>query len=423
MIFLALFALASDDAPPVLAPIPVGTAPIPVGPPRSVRVQPGDDLSAALGALPSGSTVVLSPGVYAGPVLVDRPLTLTAEPGAVIEGRGTGTVLVIAANDVVVSGLGVRGGGADATQGDAGVLVAGDRVRLDNMDVSDSLTGIDLREADGGAVTRCRVTGRGDRALGQRGDGLRLWESDDNLIEGNTLTGVRDMVVWYSERNTLVDNVVTGSRYGAHFMHASQNTLRNNHFEDDIVGVFVMYSEGITLTDNVVARANGAAGMGFGFKESDALTVVGNRLYGNTTGIYLDHTPHRIGGLASFLDNTLAYNHAGLRIHGAETGAVFQRNRFHENASQVTVDGRADATGTLFDGNMWSDYTGYDLDGDSIGDLPYAPRSVTGSLTDRRPSLAFFANTPAAGLLELLAEAFPMFAPKPILVDLKPVFG
>lgn len=423
MIVLALLAWAHDDEPPPLAPVPVIVAPIPAGPAVEMTATPGAALDPVIQSLPAGSTLHLPAGTYPGPVHIDRPMTLTGASGSVIAGRGTGTVLVITANDVRVTQLAVRGGGADATQGDAGVLVAGDRVVLDQIEVSDSLTGIDLRDADDGAVTNCIVQGKVDRALGQRGDGIRLWESDHNHIVGNHLEKVRDLVIWYSESNEIADNEVRDSRYGAHFMHASHNVVRNNHFEQDVVGIFVMYSDGLEVRDNLVAGANGVAGMGFGFKESDQLTVTGNRIFGNTTGLYLDHTPHRIGGLASFLDNTLAYNHAGLRIHGSETGAVFQSNTFHENATQVSVDGRADASGTLFQGNTWTDYTGYDLNGDGVGDLPYAPRTVTGSLAERHPNLAFFADTPAAGLLELLAQVFPMFGPQPILTDAVPVLG
>lgn len=423
MILLLALALAEDHAPPALEALVVAPARIPVGPPRTVRTAEGDDLERVIQDLPAGSTLLLGRGVYRGPVRIDRPLTVLAEVGAVLEGSGTGTVLSIVAADVTVRGLAVRGGGADATKGDAGVLVAGDRVRLEGVDVSDALTGIDLREADDGAVVDCTVHGRPDRALSQRGDGLRLWESDGNRVERNTLIGVRDLVVWYSEQNHLEGNRVSRSRYGAHFMHASHNVVQGNHFENDVVGVFVMYSDDLRLVDNLVVGANGAAGMGFGFKESDDLLVTGNRIFGNTTGVYLDGTPHRLGGSAAFSNNTLAYNHTGLRLHGGQAGAAFQTNRFHENATQVSVDGRADATGTHFERNFWSDYTGYDLDDDDVGDLPYAPRSFSGALTQRRPALAFFSHTAAAGLLDLLAEAFPMFAPRPILVDARPVLS
>ena len=269
MILLALYgiaivALAGEHDAPELAIVPLVTAEIPSGPPQAVRLTPGADIPAAIHALTAGSTLTLAPGTYQGPVHIDRQLTLVAEPGAILAGAGTGTVLIITANDVTVQGLAVQGGGSDATQGDAGVLVAGQRVHLERLEVKDVLTGIDLRAADDGAVIDCRVIGSAERAVSQRGDGLRLWESDRNRIEGNDLTNVRDLVVWYSEGNTLTHNHVTHSRYGSHFMHASHNVVQGNEYSDDVVGVFVMYSDDLLLTDNVVARANGAAGMGFG---------------------------------------------------------------------------------------------------------------------------------------------------------------
>ena len=99
---------------------------------------------------------------------------------------------------------------------------------------------------------------------------------------------------------------------------------------------------------------------------------------------------------------------------------MFAGNGFVSNVNPVAVDGGGNATGSHFDGNSWSDYAGYDLDANGDGDLPFELRSTSGALRDRRPSLAFFTETPAAGLLELLGRAFPMFAPRAILTDPAP---
>src|SRR5678816_1942280 len=120
---------------------------------------------------------------------------------------------------------------------------------------------------------------------------MRLWEANGNRIEGNHLESVRDLVVWYSDGDHIADNTVTGSRYGTHLMHTSGNTIVGNRYEHDVVGVFVMYSEKVLIEDVVVTGANGAAGVGLGFKDSDAVTVLDSHLVGNTTGMYIDHTP------------------------------------------------------------------------------------------------------------------------------------
>lgn len=414
---------AGEHAPEVApSPVTVRERSVPVGSPRTLDLAPGADLDARLGELPAGSTLRLAPGEYAGPLVIDRPLTLEAA-GATLRGPGRGTVLVVAAPDVTVRGLSVRGGGRDAVSGDAGVVVGADRARLEGLDIAEVLIGVDVREADGAVISGCVITGDPGRTMGAQGDGIRLWEAEYSVIEGNTLAGVRDLVVWYSSHNVVRDNVVRDARYGVHFMHADDNRVERNRFEDDVVGVFVMYSAGITVVDNVVSGADGAAGVGFGFKESDTVEVTDNRLLGNTTGIYVDNTPHRRDGSALFARNLVAYNHTGLRFHGVNKGARFLDNDLHEDAVPVVVDGNSQATAVLFEGNRWSDYVGYDLDGDGYGDIPHAPRLLSRGVLDRRPEARFFEGTPAAALLDFLGAAFPMWSPPPLYSDARPRLG
>ena len=64
---------------------------------------------------------------------------------------------------------------------------------------------------------RARLAGnhvRGDAAaaIGQRGDTIRLWETDDAVVEGNLIEDGRDMVVWYS-RGAAVRGFRTGWTY------------------------------------------------------------------------------------------------------------------------------------------------------------------------------------------------------------------
>ncbi len=413
---------AGEHAPDGLSPVTAPVRSVPAGSPRAVDVRPGEDLAARVAELPAGSTVRLAPGEHAGPLVVDRPLTIEGE-GATLRGPGRGSVLVIAAPEVTVRGLAVRGGGTDATTGDAGVVVGADGARLEGLDIADVLIGVDVRDADRAVVTGCTITGSEGRPIGVLGDGIRLWEANHARVEGNTLVRVRDLVVWYSSHNVVRDNDVRHARYGVHLMHSDDNRVEANRFTDDVVGVFVMYSARIEVIDNLVSGADGAAGVGLGFKESDALTVTGNRLFGNTTGIYLDNAPQRVDGHATFTDNLLAYNHTGLRFHGVRGGARFADNDLHENPVPVVVDGNSQATGVTFDGNRWSDYVGYDLDGDGFGDVAHAPRSLSRGVLDKRPEARFFEGTPAAALLDFLGAAFPMWSPPPLYTDVRPRMG
>lgn len=417
----ALSALAGehDAAPPPTVDLGDGAV-IPEGPPRSVTPAPGADLQALISELPAGSQVRLQPGFWRGPLVIDRPLELSGEPGAVIDGGGHGTVLVVAAPDVVLHDLRVTGGGFLPQSNDSGVVIAADRAWVHHLTIDHAYLGIDLRQADHARIEHNTISGDPTSVFGLRGDGIRLWESDHNVVEGNTLTHTRDLVVWYSNDNEIRGNTVRDSRYGTHLMHTERVRIEGNLYDGDVVGVFVMYADETTLRDNVVSGALGEAGVGLGFKESDRLEVIGNRLIGNTTGIYLDTTPHRNGGFARFADNLVGANEVGARFHGRSDGATFLGNRFVANRTVATVDARVSTAKISFDGNRWSDYAGYDLDRDGRGDLPFEARSVQGSLVARKPALAWFTGTPASWLLEAFAAAFPMFAPPPLLVDPRP---
>ena len=52
-----------------------------------------------------GQTIRIEVGVHAGPIVINKPLTLVGERGAEIRGNGKGNVVTIAADDVTLSGL------------------------------------------------------------------------------------------------------------------------------------------------------------------------------------------------------------------------------------------------------------------------------------------------------------------------------
>ena len=89
-----------------------------------IEVVPGEGtLQAALDTAPPGAVLRLAPGIYPGPVSIDRPLTLEGAPGAILDGGGRGRVLSVAAPDVVVRGLTVRNSGLSLAETDAGIYL------------------------------------------------------------------------------------------------------------------------------------------------------------------------------------------------------------------------------------------------------------------------------------------------------------
>jgi nitrous oxidase accessory protein len=378
------------------------------------------DLQAALDAASDGDTLCLAPGTYAGPILIARGVTLWGPHDAVVRSNGQGTTVRIAGAGAALLGLTIAGSGTRYDKQDAGLLVGADRVRVEGVAVRDAVFGITVEQAHQVVLRGNRIVGRPEPMLGLRGDALRLWEVYDSTVEGNTVVDARDVVVWYSSRNRIAGNVVTGSRYGTHFMYSHQNVVAHNRYVGNVVGVFVMYSRQVELRDNVMAASGGAAGFGLGLKESSGLDVARNALVKNTVGIYVDSSPFQPGMPNRFEGNIVRLSETGVLFHSSPHENVFSGNSFRDNFQQVRVDGGGDARDAEWRGNDFDDYAGYDFDGDGFGDVPYELRSLTNRLTSTYPSLAFLHGTPSLGLVEAVGFIVPLFQARTLLVDPAP---
>jgi nitrous oxidase accessory protein len=379
---------------------------------------------AALDAMvrdPQGPTEIwLAPGTYQGDLEIRRPLALRGAGGVVLEGTGTGTVVHVEADDVTVENVAIRHSGHRHTAEDAGLKAKGNRVRVVDVSIDDALFGAELLECHHCLLERVRVVGpEGDHEL--RGDGVKLWEANDSIVRDCVVEHARDVVVWYTRRALLERNTVRHGRYGTHFMYAHDGIVRQSHVEDNVVGIFVMYSMRLTVENNVLAGARGAAGVGIGFKDSDAVTVKGNWFVANTTGTYLDSTPRTADQPVHFDGNVFALNEVALRFHMAEEGLHLAGNDFRQNAVMVEVDGGGDALAADVRGNHYSDYEGYDLDGNGVGDVAFEVKALSSELTERHPSLKFFYGTTALASMDAVARAVPVLASKKLLVDPAPL--
>ena len=421
---LAIFAIvrARAASPPVLGPAPLANDAGPV-----VRAIPegafvAEDEGALRRALDdaSGPTDIwLRARTYNGDFTVKRPLALHGEKGATLEGSGTGTVLAIETDDVTVENLTVRHSGHRHTVEDSGIKAKGARIRIVDALVEDTLFGVVLGPCPHCVVQHTHVRGPGQNEE-LNGDGIKLWESHDAEVNDCLMEDSRDLVVWYSKRVKLIGNTVRRSRYGSHFMYAHDAEVRNSRIENNIVGIFAMYSERVHITGNVLAGARGPAGVGIGFKESDGVQVTDNWIVANTTGAYLDRTPRAPTTPVLFRGNVFALNDVALQFHSSAEGLSFESNDMHQNVTVAEVEGGGDALGVRFEGNRWSDYAGYDLDGDGRGDVAFEVKQLSGELTDAHPALKFFEGTAAMGIVDAIAHAVPVLAAHRMLIDESP---
>jgi nitrous oxidase accessory protein len=408
MSLLVLAALLAAAPGPQERPCPPGAAVARDGEAFRRLVAPGGPAEVWVGATIHGDHVV------------ERGLRLRGCEGGALQGSGRGTVLKMKGDDVLIEDLHVRGSGERSAAEDGALKVSGKRAVVRRVVVEDALYGIALELCPDCLLEDSVVRGRQRVEENLRGDGIKLWEAHGSVVRRNRVEDVRDCVVWYSRHVTLEDNTILRGRYGTHFMYAHDSTVRRSTLRDNVVGIFVMYSARVRAEDNVLAGARGPAGLGIGFKESDAVTLLRNRIVANSAGVHLDYTPRSAEQPVRFEGNAFALNGVAVRVHGAEHGVHFERNDFLANDALVEVGGNAEAHGMRFEGNHWSLYAGYDLDGNGVGDVPHVVRQASSDLRDAHPGLRFFHGSAALGLYDALAQAIPYFGSRLLLEDARP---
>lgn len=371
-----------------------------------------------------GGLILIPPGTYKGNLLITKPVTLDGQGKAIFDAGGKGTVIEILSPDVTVRRLTIRGSGEGVTTEPAGIRAETGPVVIENNHIEDTLFGIDLRESTGSIIRANTIHGK-DLETGRRGDGIRLWWSHDCYVEDNVVRGARDMVFWYSENLRISRNRVTGSRYGLHFMYSHDTVLDENDLDGNSVGVYLMYSNRITLSNNRLRNNRGASGYGVGLKDCDDITIIGNAFLANRVGAYIDNSPSSVDSTGYFESNTFAFNEIGVLATPNTHDVVFTRNSLIENEQQAATHGRGQLTNNTFShngvGNFWSDYAGFDSDGDGIGDIAYEPRSLFAALLSREPNLRLFVHSPAQQAVEFAARTLPDLRPYATLIDPAPL--
>lgn len=382
------------------------------------------DLAAAVAAAQAGATIVVPAGVHSGPIVIEKSLTLVGEAGAIIDGHGEGDVVRIEAPDVTIRCLLLRGTGIALNHENAAVRAMAPRATIIGNTVEDALFGFLLKGAEGSVIRGNRIHGK-DLDIARRGDGIRLWQASDSILENNVVTDGRDVVVWYSSGVTVRGNRVSNSRYGLHFMFTDDNVLEDNILEGNSVGCFLMYSKNLTLRRNVFRDNRGPSGYGLGLKDMDGVAAEDNIFIANRVGVYLDNSPSSMVIHDVWSRNMIACNDVGIVFMSNVKRNSFTDNSFIDNIEQVGVISGGELIGNSFTvegrGNYWSDYNGYDLDGDGFGDLEYRSESLFENLMDREPKLRLFLFSPAQQAMEMASKAFPAMKPRPKLTDSRPL--
>ncbi len=368
---------------------------------------------------PEGGTLKPPPGEYSGPVVIRKRITLDGGGKVTVNGGGSGSILTIEADGVVVRGLHLSHSGDSHDQVDAGILIkANDTVVQDNI-IDDSLFGIHLSNAHGNQVIGNQISSK-DRDVTLRGDGIRLWYSHENLIKDNRIKNSRDIVISNSRENRIIGNQMRHSRISMELVFSPENEIRGNVFEDNYNGVTVIYSDDLVIADNRMLDMRKITGFGISVKESYQIKITDNEIAHCAIGL-LATSPLEAENILTIENNLFTFNDVATYFYGERGGHKLHYNRFIDNF--VDVMGSTTATSRLnhWENNYWDNYQGFDQNHDGIGDQPHRVFLYADRIWMDRSMARFYRGSPALSLIDFVQRLVPSSEPDLMYTDPTPL--
>ena len=346
--------------------------------------------------------------------IINKSIKIIGENYPVIDAGMNGTAMSIQADNFTVEGLEIRNIGKSHTKEFSAILIANsNNFHVRNNRLKNVFFGLLIEKSTQGYITGNKIESNA-QSQDNSGNGIHLWHSDNINVSGNHVSGTRDGIyLEFAGNTTISKNVCLNNlRYGLHFMFSNNNKYLDNIFESNGAGVAVMFSKNIEMYRNHFRKSWGSASYGLLLKEINDAELKHNVFDSNTIAISADGT-NRV----NYIENDFRNNGYAVKIRGACYKNIFKRNNFLYNSFDVAYTGQINEN--EFTGNYWSDYTGYDLNKDGIGDVEYRPVKLFSYLVNQTPEAIILLRSMFIGLLDFSEKVSPIFTPKE-LIDSKP---
>ena len=372
---------------------------------------PINSIQTAIDLADHGDTVMITQGTYhASRIIVDKSIVLLGQQLPVIRGPGKDEVMRVTADSVQIHGLQIENVLANYIEDIAAIRVKEAKgVIIQGNHIINTFFGIYLEHCKEVLVRNNHIVGESKLEMSS-GNAIHLWYCKEIDIENNYVSGHRDGIYLEFVENSVVkqneskDNV----RYGLHFMFSNHDTYSDNTFENNGAGVAVMFSNHIEMYDNRFIQNWGEAAYGLLLKEIYDASITNNDFVKNCTAIFVEGSSR-----IDYLGNLFRDNGWALKISGGCLENQVHGNTFIGNAFDVAFHGSKNEND--FNGNYWSSYTGYDLNKDEIGDVPYRPVKLFNFIVHHTPETIVLLRSLFVDIVNFAEKINPLYTPKNII--------
>ncbi|RLG92988.1 hypothetical protein DRO29_08080, partial [Candidatus Bathyarchaeota archaeon] len=352
--------------------------------------------------------------------------TVNGKPLVYLEGESdefidnAGQVILVKCKNITVMN-------SELTNTDVGIeLFESDNCLISNNNISNNYDGISLRYSNNNSISNNNICSNSPKY------GINLWDSKNNSISNNNILNnscgiyltdsndnkirknefIKDgLFVRGSYGNIVEDNEVNGKpliyledesdkfidNAGQIILVRCKNiTIMNAEISNTDVGIELFESDNCLILDNNISNND----CGIYLYDSNNNSISNNNICSNNyEGISLGHSKNN-----SISNNNFSNNEYGIDLWWRSTNNIIYLNNFIDNTENAdswsstniwnstekityTYKGK---TFTNYMGNYWDNYTGYDANGDGIGDIPYSIGSDKDNYPLMRPFEYYF---------------------------------
>ncbi len=364
-----------------------------------------------------GDTVLVKSGLYKETkIFINKGIHLIGENFPIIDAEyKTDSVFAVKADNFSISGFKFRNIGMSYIKEIAAIFVSQSKnFVLKNNEFENVFYAFIIQSSKYGVIQNNKILGN-SVAEATSGNGVHIWKCKNMRIEKNTISGMRDGIYLefvnksFISHNTSANNL----RYGLHFMFSNHNEYHHNEFKKNGAGVAVMFSKFIKMHHNTFHYNWGTASYGLLLKEIYDAEITDNVFEQNTVGINIDGC-NRI----TYKSNHFIRNGWALKFTGGCYANLFEYNNFMHNAFDLSYNSRLNDN--KFEANYWSEYTGYDIDKNGLGDVPHRPVKLFSYIVGKTPETMILLRSLFVDIINFSEKVSPVFTPDK-LVDNKPL--
>ncbi len=363
----------------------------------------------------NGDEIFIRKGTYkVNNLEVHKSIIIRGEAGTILDGANEGGILVFKSDDFELRDLKLINVPVSYIKDYAAVKVV--RVRnfiIDNIELQDIFFGILIEKSHHGKILNTKVSSKAKNEANS-GNGIHIWHCSNMEVVGNEVFGMRDGIYFefVTESKIHSNNSHDNIRYGLHFMFSNNDTYYNNTFKNNGAGVAVMFSKFIIMYQNKFSHNWGSASYGLLLKEIYDTQIYDNIFEENTIGIKGEGCTR-----INYKNNTFLRNGWAIKIAGACYANIFENNDFMHNSLDLAYNTKVNDN--KFENNYWSEYSGYDLDNDGVGDVPFRPVKLFSYVVNETPEALVLLRSLFVDIINFSEKVTPIFTPDNLL-DQKP---